>query len=283
MSVPLTLLTILTRSSITRATWTSAATVSLTLPLATLRSTSLAVTLPLTLAWLTLTLCWPTATALPITLARTSVTLTAALPLCGPNLPLTLWPGSLTNQLIVGATSFLTATLWSTTSTTCLTTMTIMLMAMPIATFGTRFDHGQRNPTTFFVDGHHPRLDDVTHQYHIMRIFDEVARELADVDQAGFFQADVDEGTEIDHVEDVAHEHHARRQIFQLEHTGPENRWWQIFTRITTWTSKVRQDVRHDGLLKRELTRDIISFRRHAFLTQRFNLGAIVQHARLET
>src|SRR4029077_13375038 len=49
--------------------------------------------------------------------------------------------------------------------------------------FGAWSDHGQRDPTPFHIDSHHPDSHDVAHRNNIVRALDELVSQLADVNQ----------------------------------------------------------------------------------------------------
>src|SRR6185437_1080011 len=70
--------------------------------------------------------------------------------------------------------------------------------------FGTGRDHRQRNTMPFLVHRQHPHRHHITDRHHIVGAFDVAIGHLANVNEAAILQADIDEGAEIDDVEDGA-------------------------------------------------------------------------------
>ena len=62
-------------------------------------------------------------------------------------------------------------------------------------------DHRERHPATGLIEFQHPDLHDLADANEVMRVADELARQLADVHHPAVVKPDVDERTEVDHVE----------------------------------------------------------------------------------
>ena len=76
-------------------------------------------------------------------------------------------------------------------------------------------------------DRHHVAdRDDVVRTFHIF------IRQLADMRQAGVFEADVDERAEVDDVEDGPLEFHAGGEVFEFKDAGFEDRFGEVVARI---------------------------------------------------
>ena len=99
----------------------------------------------------------------------------------------------------------------------------------PLLAFRTRFNRGERHSPPPLIDLHHPQLEHVAHADHLVRIADEAIGQAADVNQAAVGEPDIDERSEIDHVEHGALQFHAALQIFQLHDAAAEDRRRQLF------------------------------------------------------
>jgi hypothetical protein len=109
--------------------------------------------------------------------------------------------------------------------------------------FGTGFDHRQRDAFPLLVDGHDPNGHDVTHTDNVVWTLDVAIGKLANVDQSGVFQSDIDKRAEIDHVEDSPLKLHAGSKILELEDTLLEDWFRQIVARIAFRSAKSIDDV----------------------------------------
>ena len=118
-----------------------------------------------------------------------------------------------------------------------------LLLVPPVGAGRARRDHGERYPPPLLVDFQDPDLDDIAHGHHVVRIADEFVGHLADVDQAAVVHADIDEGAEVDHVENRAGKLHAGAEIFQLENSLFEDGRGQIFAGIAAGANQLRGDV----------------------------------------
>src|SRR5262249_5044389 len=78
-------------------------------------------------------------------------------------------------------------------------------------------DHRQPDAAAAGVDRKAPARHQTAHRHHTVVPLDVAVGHLADVDQAAVLQADVDEGAEVDDVEDGPLQFHAGLEVFQLE------------------------------------------------------------------
>lgn len=110
-------------------------------------------------------------------------------------------------------------------------------------TLRSRLDHRQRNPPTLPIDGQDPHGDDIADRDQFVRAADISIGQLRNMDESTVFKTDVDEDAEIDDVEHRPLEEHAVLQVFEPQDAALEDRRGQIFTRIATRSSQVRQNV----------------------------------------
>ena len=113
--------------------------------------------------------------------------------------------------------------------------------------------HGERDALSLAVDAQNPDGHDVAHADDVVRAADVAVGELADVDEAGVLEADIDEGAEVDHVQDGALELHALGQVFELEHALLEDRLGQVFTRVAVGPGQGFADVEQGRLADTEV------------------------------
>ncbi len=71
----------------------------------------------------------------------------------------------------------------------------------PFAAARSGSDHRERHAAAALIDLEHPDLNDVADRDDFMRIANITIRHLAHVDKSAVVQANIDEGTEIDHVQ----------------------------------------------------------------------------------
>ena len=73
------------------------------------------------------------------------------------------------------------------------------------------------------------------------------------MNQARVLEADVDEGAEVDHVEDRALQLHARDEVFELEHALLEDRLGQVIAGVAIGPGEGIEDVAEGRLAELEL------------------------------
>jgi hypothetical protein len=98
-----------------------------------------------------------------------------------------------------------------------------------------------------FIYRENPHRDDIAHRDDIVGTLDVAIGHLADVYQTTVLQADVDEGTEIYHVENGALEFHTGLEVFEFENALLEDRRGQVFARITAGPGQSIEDVAKSG------------------------------------
>jgi hypothetical protein len=101
--------------------------------------------------------------------------------------------------------------------------------------FHTRSNHRQRNSLAVHVDVDHPNINHIADAANLMRAADVAVRHLADVNQTAVLQADIDEHTEVDHIEHFATQFHAWLQVFELQYALAEDRSRMIGPWVTAW------------------------------------------------
>ncbi len=111
------------------------------------------------------------------------------------------------------------------------------------ATLAAGFDHRERDAMPLSVHGQHPDTDHVTDRHHVVRTLDIAVGHLADVNQTAVLQSDVDEGAEIDHVQDGSLQFHPGLEILELEDALLEHGGRQIFSRVSSGARKSIHEV----------------------------------------
>jgi hypothetical protein len=104
-------------------------------------------------------------------------------------------------------------------------------------------DGGQLHASAGCVDFLDPSRQHIAYGELLMQVADETTGEFADVDEAAVAQADVDEDTEVDHVDDLRVEPHFRLQVFELNNPAAEDRAEILVSRVRCGSLKRLEDV----------------------------------------
>ncbi len=158
------------------------------------------------------------------------------------------------------------------------------LLARPFAILllGWR-DHRQRDFLLFRFHLDHPHVYHVADAHHVVRALDVAVRQLADVDEAAFLHADVNESPERHDVEHGAFEFHAGRHVFDFEDAVLEDRRRQFVARVAAGAGQRCEHIVQQHRLNVQLICQGFEVRFVELRPQGFYPGFIGQLFRAET